>query len=415
MERKRKESAGQVSLWFLFWTFIKVGSTAFGGFMALISVVQSLVVERKKLLKHDEMLDGISLASIIPGPVAVNVVAYVGYRLRGGMGAAVSTTAVILPSFFLLLGLSVAYFQWGQVPAVSKLFMGFLPAVTAIILSAAWNMTRKAVTGWRESAITAVAGILLLVVGGFFITLGIICGAGLTGWLLFSKDNHPPAAAIPAWGDGGPANSSGKKRRRKPAKAVRAGARSEVLGLSTLAVAPLLGFQAGIVAKLFIVFAGMSVMLFGGGYVFIPLIQEIVVDGHGWVSQKEFIDAIAMGQITPGPILISATFIGYKVAGLAGAIAATVGIFLPPALLMIAASRMLDYIKKSIAIKAALRGVRPAVVGLIFAAAFVVARTVPQNWISLAIFTAALLALLKWHIEVVWVIPVAGLAGMVLY
>ena len=415
MERERKESAGQVSLWFLFWSFIKVGSTAFGGFMALISAVQSLVVERKKLLKHDEMLDGISLASIIPGPVAVNVVAYVGYRLRGGIGAAVSGTAVILPSFFLLLGLSVAYFQWGQIPAVSKLFMGFLPAVTAIILSAAWNMSRKAATGWRELVITAVAGVLLLVAGGFFVTLSIICAAGFAGWLLFRNDNRPPAAAVPAQGNASLVKGNRKKRSRKSTKATRLAVRTKMLSLSPLVVAPLLGFQAGVVAKLFIVFAGMSMMLFGGGYVFIPLIQEIVVDGQGWVSQKEFIDAIAMGQITPGPILISATFIGYKVAGLAGATAATVGIFLPPAVLMIAASRSLDYVKESTAIKAALRGVRPAAVGLIFAAAFVVARTVPQSWISLAIFAAALLALLKWHIEVVWIIPAAGLAGMLLY
>jgi chromate transporter len=212
-----------------------------------------------------------------------------------------------------------------------------------------------------------------------------------------------------------PAKSNRKKRRRKPGKTIRVTAGSKVLGLSPLVAAPLLGFQAGVVAKLFIVFAGMSVMLFGGGYVFIPLIQEIVVDGQGWVSQKEFIDAIAMGQITPGPILISATFIGYKVAGLAGATAATAGIFLPPALLMIAASRVLDYIKKSIAIKAALRGVHPAVVGLIFAAAVVVARSAPHTWVSLAIFAAALLALLKWRIEVVWIIPAAGLIGTVLY
>jgi chromate transporter len=415
VKHERKESAGQVSLWFLFWTFIKVGSTTFGGFMALISVVQSMVVERKKLLKHEEMLDGISLATIIPGPVAVNVVAYVGYRLRGGLGAAVSVTAVILPSFFLLLGLSVAYFQWGQIPAVSKLFMGFLPAVTAIILAAAWNMSRKAVPGWRELAITAVAGVLLLVVGGFFITLGIICAAGLAGWILFRNDPRPGTPVVPMQGGDDPAKSNRKKRRRKPGKTIRVTAGSKVLGLSPLVAAPLLGFQAGVVAKLFIVFAGMSVMLFGGGYVFIPLIQEIVVDGQGWVSQKEFIDAIAMGQITPGPILISATFIGYKVAGLAGATAATAGIFLPPALLMIAASRVLDYIKKSIAIKAALRGVHPAVVGLIFAAAVVVARSAPHTWVSLAIFAAALLALLKWRIEVVWIIPAAGLIGTVLY
>ena len=122
------------------------------------------------------------------------------------------------------------------------------------------------------------AGVLLLVVGGFFITLGIICAAGIAGWLLFRNDSRQITAVVPARGKGSPANSSRKKRRRKPGQASRSAARSKMLGLSPLVAAPLLGFQAGIVAKLFIVFAGMSVMLFGGGYVFIPLIQEIVVD-----------------------------------------------------------------------------------------------------------------------------------------
>lgn len=410
MEQERNVGAEQVSLWSLFWTFLKVGSTAFGGFMALISVVQNLIVERKKFLKHDEMLDGISLASLLPGPVAVNVVAYVGYRLRGGMGAAVSATGVILPSFALLLGLSMAYFQWGQIPAVSRLFMGFLPAVTAIILASAWNMGRKSITDWRESVITVAAGALLLGIGGVFITLGIIIGAGLAGWLLFRK---PVAAAMQC--EGGSAHTGGKKRTLPAIKPRRAIIRSKLLGITPLMAAPLLSFNAGVLAKLFFVFASMSVMLFGGGYVLIPLIQEIVVDGQAWVSHQEFLDAIAMGQITPGPILISAAFIGYKVAGLAGSVVATVGIFLPPALLMIGAVRALDYIKESITIKAALRGVRPAVVGLIFAAAIVVAQTVSHSWVSLAIFVTALLALLKWHTEVIWIIPTAGLAGMVMY
>ena len=192
-------------------------------------------------------------------------------------------------------------------------------------------------------------------------------------------------------------------------------ARSRLLGISPLAVAPLLAFTPVLLAKLLLIFSGMSLMLFGGGYVFIPLIQEIVVDGQGWVTQQEFVDAIAMGQITPGPILISAAFIGYKVAGLAGATVATAGIFLPPAVLMVLATRALEYIKKSSAIKAALRGVRPAVIGMIAAAAIVIAKTVPQTEVSLVIFLAALLALLKFRVEVVWVIPAAGLAGLLLY
>src|SRR4029077_3534482 len=132
--------ASRPSLLSLFLSFLRIGCTAFGGFMALISVVQTDMVERRKLLAPADMLDGISLATILPGPVAVNVVAYVGYRLRGGAGALVSATGVILPAFVLVVALSAAYFHWGQIPAVNKLFLGFIPAVTAVVINAAWGM-----------------------------------------------------------------------------------------------------------------------------------------------------------------------------------------------------------------------------------------------------------------------------------
>src|SRR5256712_8139866 len=154
-------------LWFLFLSFLRIGSTAFGGFMALISVVQDEIVERKKLLTHNEMLDGISLATILPGPIAVNVVAYVGYKLRGGPGALVSAIGVILPSFILIVALSAAYFHWGQIPVVNKLFLGFIPAVTAIIVHAALGMARKTILGLPELIIAVTACLLLLYKGGF--------------------------------------------------------------------------------------------------------------------------------------------------------------------------------------------------------------------------------------------------------
>ena len=167
--------------------------------------------------------------------------------------------------------------------------------------------------------------------------------------------------------------------------------------------------------KLFLVFAGMSVMLFGGGYVFIPMIQQIVVNGHGWVTQQEFVDAIAMSQVTPGPILVSAAFIGYKVAGFAGAVVATIGIFGPPAVVMVVASNALERIKKSPVVRAALRGVRPAVIGMIFAAAWYVGRTAQPVWISVVIFVVSLVALLRFKVDAVWVIPAAGLVGLISY
>ena len=188
-----------------------------------------------------------------------------------------------------------------------------------------------------------------------------------------------------------------------------------LLAITPLLVVPVTGVSAGILSKLFFTFAGMSLMLFGGGYVFIPMIQEIVVAGKQWVTQAEFVDAIALGQITPGPILISAAFIGYKVAGVAGALVGTIGIFLPPAVVMVLASSMLERIKNSRVIQSVLRGVRPAVIGMIFAAGLVVGSSAQVHWVSLAIFFAALVALLRFRIEVVWIIPVAGLLGLAVY
>jgi chromate transporter len=180
-------------------------------------------------------------------------------------------------------------------------------------------------------------------------------------------------------------------------------------------VAPFLSMDVALTAKLFTTFASVSIFLFGGGYVFIPVIQEIVVESHRWLTLQEFVDSIALGQVTPGPILISATFIGYKVAGFAGALAATVGIFLPPVLLMLAGAHALERIKKSVVITAALAGIRPAVVGMIAAAAVTVGWTAPHHWASLLIFAAALVALTRLRVQVVWVIPAAGLSGLLLF
>jgi chromate transporter len=319
----------------LFWMFVKIACTSFGGFMAMIAVIENEVVERKKLLSQRDMLDGISLASILPGPVAVNVVVFVGYRLRGGSGALISALGAVLPSFAFIVILSLAYFQWGQVPVVNKLFMGFIPAVSAIIMYTAWNMSRKSITGWREAVIAVAAAAALLMVGGIYSTVIIIASAGLIGalWLRRDEDNLIIAAAIQA-------NSTSIARRKS-----KFDVNATFFGAASLSSLPLWQFDPSVLFKMFVVFAGMSLMLFGGGYVFIPMIQEIVVNGHHWVSQQEFVDAIAMGQITPGPILVSAAFIGLKVAGLTGAAVATLGIYLPAALLMVGGTHLLERIQ----------------------------------------------------------------------
>ena len=385
----------RVSLWTLFTLFLRIGSTAFGGFMALIAVVENHVVERRKWLTHEEMLDGVSLATVLPGPIAVNVIAYVGHRLRGIPGALVCAVGVILPAFLLMFALSAAYFAWGEIPAVGKLFMGFIPAVAAIILVAAWNMGRKTIKGLAEAAIAASAAALMIWQGSFAVSLAIIVASGTAGWLLFREKSAPtakPAAEL-----------------KSPGKLLSVAAAPVVFAGSFLSV------NGALLIKLFMTFAGMSVFLFGGGYVFIPLMQHTVVESTGWLTQQEFVDAIAMSQIMPGPIVLSTVFIGYKVAGLFGALVATLGIFLPPGILMIAGTHVLNRIKQSALIKAVLRGIRPAIIGMIASAVVAVGMTAQLHWISLLIFSAALLAQLRFKLDVVWVIPTAGLVGLLLY
>jgi len=390
------------SSWSLFWTFLKIGSTAFGGFMALISVVQDYMVNRKKLLSDADILNGISLATILPGPVAVNVVAYAGYRINGVIGAVICTTAVILPSFLLILLLSHAYFTWGEIPAVTNVFKGFIPAVAAIIIAATLNMGKKTLNGKSEYIIAISALLLLTFAGGFYTTIAIIITSGLAGLLLLKNTNNI---------DNNTTRKSVSVKKHAFPKSILV-----FLALPLAAMAlPFVKTGSAIVANLFITFAGMSVLLFGGGFVFIPMIQEIVVDTYGWVTNKEFIDGIALGQITPGPILISATFIGYKMAGVLGAIAATVGIFLPPAMLMLLCTHFLDKLRESTSVNAVLAGIRCGVIGMIAAAAIVVIQSAEQNWISAVIFVVALLSLVKFKLEVAWIIPVSGVIGFLLY
>jgi chromate transporter len=386
----------RVSLWTLFTLFLRIGSTAFGGFMALIAVVENHVVERRKWLTHEEVLDGVSLATVLPGPIAVNVIAYVGHRLRGIPGALACAIGVILPAFLLMLALSAAYFAWGQMPAVSKLFMGFLPAVAAIILVAAWNMGRKTIKGVSEALISLIAAALMVWHGSFAVSLSIIVISGVAGWLIFRE--KPAAVSIKPSGE---LKNSGK-----------------LLSVSAAPLALTVPFWSAnsiLLLKLFTTFAGMSLFLFGGGYVFIPLMQNTVVVSTGWLTQQEFVDAIAMSQIMPGPIVLSTVFIGYKIAGLLGALAATIGIFLPPGILMIAGTHVLNRIKQSALIKAVLRGIRPAIIGMIASAVVTVGMSAQHHWVSLLIFAAALLAQLRFKLDVVWVIPTAGLAGLLMY
>ncbi len=398
-----------VSLKYLFLKFLKIGSISFGGFMALVSIVQKELVEKDKTVDNEELLDGISLATVLPGPVAVNVITYLGYRLRGLAGGLISMLAVTLPSFLLILLLSWVYFSYGNIPEFKKFFDGVLPAVAAIILSVSIRMAKKNIRDIPQILIAILAFGLILGVGGFFITLLIVVGGALTGYFLYrpSRDER---------------NTAVTNARRQAIPEIRKWIRTKGWAfLLVFLVLVLLYFIPGLftlnpslqtIHQLFMTISGVSITLFGGGYVFIPMLQELVVNKMHWLSQQEFIDGIAMGQITPGPIMISATFIGYKLAGIWGAIAGTIAIFLPPGILIMMASHVIGYLKDSPQLKAVFRGVHPAVIGMIFAASIIIGMSMPHEWLQLIILVAAFVLTFRFKVDILIIIPLSGVAGL---
>ena len=478
--------------------------------MSLIAVVENVVVEKMKLLTHDDILDGISLTTFLPGPISTNVVVYVGYRIKGIWGAFVSLFGVTLPSFVLVVALAILYFRVGEITTIHNMFLGFTPAVAAIILNTAWQMSRKTLTEWRKVTIAIIAALLLITVGGVYITTSIIIVSGVIGWLFLGKSSRKKSSrkillnrqhdnnsqnyyyllnslqlhqpfSLHIYGllaeKFSKTNNITTLKLFSPLKSkwyyqkVKLNLteqnninlnnypilnRSKKISLFSLASSFLifksfilnkilakknqlinkknfflslfllpsallayfvssLIFKKYIIIQVFVTFVTISVMLFGGAYVSIPLIQEIIVHDLNWLTQQEFTYGLAVGQITPGPIVISAAFIGYKVANIYGAIAATFGVFLPPFLLMIAGANLLELFKKSSAIQAAMNGIRPAVIGMIFAAFWIVGKTASPNWVSALIFFASLFALVQWRVNVIWIIPCVGLASILLY
>lgn len=402
----------QVSLMFLFLTFLKIGSLAFGGYMALISVIENTIVKKLNLISHKDMLDGVSLANLLPGPMAVNVVAFAGYKVRGRLGAVAATTGVILPSFLLILSLSYVYFNYGEVINLKTIFQGFIPAVAAIVFSVAWRLGKKTLTGQIEVFIAVIATVTLYFIPleyKIYTPIALIFSAGILGYYVF----HDKAAV----------NNATKNINNTVS---RKNVITLLILFSFLILLWLLPlpFEKNSVLYLTLTFASMSLMLFGGGYVFIPVIGSIVVLQNGWLTSQEFNDGIALGQVTPGPILISATFIGYKVAGFWGALCSTIGIFGVPALLMVIVSHWFDFIRQSSATQAVMHGIHSAVIGMICVAAFIILRSslptfeIPQVldfWPVIAIFIASLIGLIKFNLDVIWIIPPAGLIGYLFF
>ncbi|VXD14360.1 chromate efflux transporter [Marinoscillum sp. 108] len=391
-------SERRISLWQLLISVLKVGSISFGGYMALVSILRDELVDRRRVLKDEVIMDAVALASIFPGPLAVNIVIYVGYKLRGKAGMLIAFTGIILPAFVLVYILTYLYFEYGDVLNVEPIFKGVMPAVGAIILSVAIKMTKSHIRHRVQVLLLLISIATLLTFTGFKTIIVLVAGGAILGYLFFRHEvqgsndlNEIPVSRF-----------NGKD--------------VQVVALALVAVAGVLLALAlfgekSMVLQLISVFSAMSLSLFGGGYVFIPMMQEVVVESLGWLSNAEFIDGIALGQVSPGPIMISSVFIGYKVMGITGALVATAAMFLPSGILMVAGSQMILRHSDSILFKSAMKGVYAVTIGMIFNACVKIGMGLEVDVVPIAIFLVGSLCLIRYKMNLIYVILSAGLAG----
>ncbi len=391
----------QVSLFRLFLIFLRIGTVSFGGNIALVAAVRKDLCEKRKLLSDEQLLDFTTLGNVLPGPLASNVIAACGFAIRGMAGAIAGLIGVILPALILICILSEAYFRYGESPVLLQIFAGLLPGVAAVIAATVWSLIKKNISNALQVFILLIAGTAIFLLKGFLITLLIIFVAGLMGFFFFNRKTENQKA---------PSHISG---RRSQVPLV------SVITLFTLGLIIFIIHPASLLLQelrmLGLTFGSTSVTLFGGGYVFIPAIEKVVVGLHHWVSSKEFADGIAMGQVTPGPVAITASFVGYKVAGIRGAIVSAIAIFIPPSFLMLLAQQFIDRIKGRPSVEAIFKGVRPAVIGMILASVWVIGKSAPQDWQSAVIFGTILLLALWKDFDSAILIPIAGLLGYVLH
>ena len=383
-----------ISYFSLFLTFLKTGTISFGGYMMLISMIRYEFSIRKKIIKKKKIIDAITMASFLPGPMAINVASYIGFILKGWKGAIVSFVAVLLPSFIIMVIFTHLYINSKNIPGFSSFFNGVMPVVAAVIFSVAYGIYKDSKDKTLALLLSILSFTLTSLIKGYIsIILPLLVCGGLN--LLYNGDKI--------------------KKITNPKKAF---IRVKGIIIASLVMTILFVFLntapiSTINFDLSKVFANISLTLFGGGYVFIPYLDKIIVEQLGWLTQREFIDSIAMGQITPGPILITATFIGYKMNGLLGAFLSTLSIFLPSSVVIIFFSRVYYFIKKNSTVKLIINGFKIGIIGLICYSGYVIMfkQQADINLYSIITCILTFVILNKTKIHPIFLIVAAGLIG----
>jgi chromate transporter len=349
--------------------FLKLGTLAFGGPAAHIAMMRQEVVARRRWMSDAEFLDLLGAANLIPGPSSTELAIHIGLRLGGWRGLLLAGACFILPAAILVCFLGWVYQTYGTLPQVSAVMRGVKPVVVAIVLQAVRGLALTSLRTYSMMAVALVA-FVLAALGMHQLLILLFCGA----LVVLLRLSQPAGLFVPMFGSGATAGS-----------------------VSLL--------------WLFGVFLKIGAIVFGSGYVLLAFLQADLVDGRHWLTSKQLLDAVAVGQVTPGPVFTTATFIGYLLAGTPGAIVATIAIFLPGFVLVAISGPYILRIRKSPTASAFLDGVTVASIALIAWVLIVLGRATLVDPMSIGIAVASFVLMIRFGVNAAWLILGAGMLG----
>ena len=361
--------------------FLKLGVTAFGGPAAHIAMMEDEVVTRRRWMTRERFLDLIGATNLIPGPNSTEMAIHIGFVRAGIIGLVVAGVSFILPAALITLGCAWVYDRFQTVPQAEALLYGIKPAVIAVILSAVWRLGKTAAKGPFLIGIGLL--VMLLVLFGINEIIALL-GGGIIGilWQLGSRLRKGKMLFGFAW-----------------------------LPSSNLALAVTAAPSSSVtLSALGLFFLKIGCVLFGSGYILIAYLQGGLVEQYQWLTQQQLLDAVAIGQFTPGPVLTTATFIGYVLAGPTGALVATLGIFVPSFLFVLTTNPLIPRLRQSAVAGAFLDAVNASAIGLMAAVTVELARHALIDWGAWAIAIISAAVLFRYKINSAWL--VLGGAGI---
>src|SRR5512139_2730196 len=359
--------------------FLRMGFTAFGGPAAHIGIMHDEVVLKRKWLTDEEFLDLLGATNLIPGPNSTEMAIHIGYRRAGWPGLILGGLGFILPATSIVLFLSWLYVLYGTTPEAGWLLYGIKPVVVAIIVQALWTLGKKALKGWRVILI----GLLVFVL--YFLGVNeilLLFGAGLVYMLL--------------------------------ANITRLGTMKTSAFLPLVPMALTQAATSFSYSVLFLTFLKIGSVLYGSGYVLLAFLRSDFVLRLGWITDQQLVDAVAIGQITPGPLFTAATFIGYILGGTPGALLATLGIFLPSFIFVAISNPLIPRIRGSVWAGSLLDGVNASALGLMAAVTFQLGVGALQDLHTALIAIISLVLLIRYKIKSTWLIAGGAIAGFII-